>query len=482
MNFFKIITRFLVLLSIIFSGCSLPSAKKSKPNIVFLLADDMGYGDVNFIGNATETPNLNRLATEGVFFNNFYSAAPNCSPSRVGLLTGKAPEKTGMYSYRPANHPMHLPDEELTIAELLKTKGYQTAHFGKWHMGALPHDPELNHPQPDQQGFDYSFGTESNARPSHLNPNNFVRNGKPIGIIEGYSCQIVAREGIDWLSQRNENEPFFVYFAFHEPHSVVASPKELVDKYPDMPKKDAEYLANIDHLDMAIGKILDYLSVNNLIENTIIIFSSDNGSYRVASNGGLRAGKSSLYEGGIHVPGIIRWSGVTTEKKVIDTPAGFVDIVPTFCEILGINTPSGLDGTSILPLLKGNNFERKRPLYWFFYRTVPEIAIRVGDYMVLGLDNDTLPRTHSFAKGDLEYISSMKIKDYELYNVKNDFSQQEDLFKNHPDNTDLKLLIDNKLNELQSNLYPWKDLPMYPEKRRRPKSKMAAFSKRNGGL
>ena len=237
MNFFKIITRFLVLLSIIFSGCSLPSAKKSKPNIVFLLADDMGYGDVNLIGNATETPNLNRLATKGVFFNNFYSAAPNCSPSRVGLLTGKAPERTGMYSYRPANHPMHLPDEELTIAELLKTKGYQTAHFGKWHMGALPHDPDLNHPQPDQQGFDYSFGTESNARPSHLNPNNFVRNGKPIGIIEGYSCQIVAREGIDWLSQRNENEPFFVYFAFHEPHSVVASPKELVDKYPDMPKR-----------------------------------------------------------------------------------------------------------------------------------------------------------------------------------------------------------------------------------------------------
>ena len=156
--------------------------------------------------------------------------------------------------------------------------------------------------------------------------------------------------------------------------------------------------------------------------------------------------------------------------------------MPTFYEILGINTPIGLDGTSILPLLKGNNFERKRPLYWFFYRTVPEIAIRVGDYMVLGLDNDTLPRTHSFAKEDLEYISSMKIKDYELYNVKNDFSQQEDLFKNHPDNTDLKLLIDNKLNELQSNLYPWKDLPMYPEKRRRPKSKMAAFSKRNGGL
>lgn len=463
-------------------GCSLPEVVKPKPNIIFLLADDMGYGDVNFIGKSTETPNINRLAAEGVFFNNFYSAAPNCSPSRVGLLTGKAPEKTGMYSYRPANHPMHLPDEESTIAELLKTKGYQTAHFGKWHLGALPHDPKLNQPQPDQQGFDYSFGTEMNARPSHHNPNNFVRNGKPVGVIEGYACQIVAREGIDWLSRRSEKEPFFAYFAFHEPHSVVASPKQLVDKYSDMPKKDAEYLANIDNLDLAIGEILNYLTENNLMENTMIVFSSDNGSYRVKSNGGLRAGKSSLYEGGIHVPGIVRWHGTTTENRIIETPAGFVDIVPTLCDLLEIDPPENLDGTSILPLLKGEPFNRTNPLYWFFYRTVPEIAVRAGDYMVLGLDNDTLPRTHSFAQGDLEYISSMKIKDYELYNVKNDFSQQEDLFKNHADKKNLKLLIDNKLNELQTNMYPWKDLPMYLDRRRRPKSKMAAFGKRNGGI
>ena len=144
--------------------------------------------------------------------------------------------------------------------------------------------------------------------------------------------------------------------------------------------------------------------------------------------------------------------------------------------------PESLDGTSILPLLKGKHFKRTNPLFWYFYRTVPEIAVRVGDYMVLGLDKDTLPRTHSFARADLEYISSMKIKDYELYNLKNDFSQQEDLFKNHPNKKNLKLLIDNKLNELQANIYPWKDLPLYLERRRRLKSKMAAFSKRNGGL
>ena len=463
-------------------GCSPTRVEKPMPNIVFLLADDMGYGDVNFIGKATETPNLNRLAAEGFYFNNFYSAAPNCSPSRAGLLTGKAPERTGMYSYRPANHPMHLPDEESTIAELLKTKGYQTAHFGKWHLGALPNDPKLNHPQPAQQGFDYSFGTEMNASPSHRNPINFVRNGKRLGLMEGYACQLVAKEGIEWLSTRNEKEPFFAYFAFHEPHSVVASPKELIEKYHNMPKNDAEYLANIDNLDLAIGKILTYLKENNLMENTIIVFSSDNGSYRVESNGGLRAGKSSLYDGGIRVPGIIRWQGITTEKKIIETPVGFVDIVPTFCDLLEIDCPENLDGTSILPLLKEEMFERTNPLYWFFYRTVPEIAIRVGDYMVLGLDNDTLPRTHSFALRDLEYISSIKIKDYELYNLKNDFSQQEDLFKNHKDKEDLKLLIDNKLNQLQTNIYLWKDLPKYQDRRRRTKIKMAAFNKKNGGI
>ena len=182
------------------------------------------------------------------------------------------------------------------------------------------------------------------------------------------------------------------------------------------------------------------------------------------------------------MPGIVRWLGATAENKIIETPAGFVDIVPTLCDLLEIDPPENLDGTSILPLLKGEPFNRTNPLYWFFYRTVPEIAVRVGDYMVLGLDNDTLPRTHSFAQGDLEYISSMKIKDYELYNVKNDFSQQEDLFKNHANKKNLKLLIDNKLNELQTNIYPWKDLPMYLDRRRRPKSKMAAFGKNNGGI
>ena len=462
--------RVLILIGISFLiciSCDDPSGIEPKrPNIVFLLADDMGYGDYERIGGSTETPNLNRLADEGIFFNNFYAAGPNCSPSRAGLMTGKSPAKVGMYSYRPQNHPLHLPDQEITLAELLKTRGYQTAHIGKWHLGELTGNPEFDHPQPHDQGFDYSMGTENNAEPSHHNPRNFIRNGKALGKVEGYSCQIVAQECMDWLNQKSD-DPFFLYVAFHEPHAKVASPPELVEKYKNLPQKDAEYLANIDHLDSAIGRILNYLEQHDLMNNTIIMFSSDNGSYRLASNAGLKAVKSFLYDGGIRVPGIIRWSGIKTDRKVVEAPTGLVDLLPTLCEIVGIYPPDDLDGTSILPLLEGKPFERKLPLYWFFYRTSPEIAMRIGDHMILGLDNDTIPRPHQFSQDDLGYLKNISLKNYELYDLRNDFSQEKNLFHSHPKKDSLKQLIDHKLTEIKDNRFPWQNLPLKLEPRKK---------------
>ena len=462
--------RVLILIGVSFLiclSCDDPSGIEPKrPNIVFLLADDMGYGDYERIGGSTETPNLNRLADEGIFFNNFYAAGPNCSPSRAGLMTGKSPAKVGMYSYRPQSHPLHLPNQEITLAELLKTKGYQTAHIGKWHLGELTGNPEFDHPQPHEQGFDYSMGTENNAEPSHHNPVNFIRNGKALGKVEGYSCQIVAQECMDWLNQKSD-DPFFLYVAFHEPHAKVASPPELVEKYKNLPQKDAEYLANIDHLDSAIGRILNYLEQHDLMDNTIIMFSSDNGSYRLASNAGLKAVKSFLYDGGIRVPGIIRWSGIKTDKKVVEAPTGLVDLLPTLCEIVGIYPPDDLDGTSILPLLEGKPFERKLPLYWFFYRTSPEIAMRIGDHMILGLDNDTIPRPHQFSQDDLGYLKNISLKNYELYDLRNDFSQEKNLFHTHPKKDSLKHLIDHKLTEIKNNRYPWQNLPLKLEQRKK---------------
>ena len=435
---------------------------QQKPNILLMVADDMGYADLECYGGASKTPNLNKLAEDGIRFTNFYAAAPNCSPSRAGLLTGRVPARAGFYNYRPAGHPMHLKDSEITMAEILKNQGYQTAHIGKWHLGCLPQDPELNHPQPEDQGFDYSLGTENNATPSHRNPVNFIRNGKKVGQVQGYSCRILANEAKHWLiNQRQNEEPFFMYVAFHEPHAVVASPPALVEKYSNYPPKAAEYLANIENLDLAVGEIISYLKRNNLFENTLIIFSSDNGGYRKASNGELRAVKSYLYEGGIRVPGIFHWQGLGKQNSIIAEPAGFIDIVPTLCDLLKVSA-KGLpefDGTSILNLLNGKSFIRNNPLYWFFYRTSPEIAVRIGDYMIMGRDNDSVPRTHHFSEPDMEYIREMELADFELYNLTEDKVQNHNLILSNPDAERFKKIAGTKLLEIKQEGYKWNKLP-----------------------
>jgi len=461
----------LLLLVIIASSCTNEeSNNEKKPNFLIMLADDMGYGDPACYGGVSQTPNLNSLAEKGKRFTDFYAAAPNCSPSRAGLLTGRAPSMVGIYSYRPPNHPMHLRSNEITIAEILKNHGYQNSIFGKWHLGCLPQDSVLNHPQPDEQGFDYFFATENNAQPSHLNPVNFVKNGEPLGEIKGYSCQIIAGEAISWLENHyKEEEPFFMYLPFHEPHAKVASPPELVEKYNQYPPKDAEYLANIENLDLAIGQIIDYLKKKNIFNNTFILFASDNGSYRKASNGNLKAVKSYLYDGGIRVPGIIHWSALNNKSNnTIHEPAGLVDILPTICDILKIDPPDDkiMDGTSILNLIKGENFNRENPLFWFFYRTSPEIAVRTGNFMIMGKDNDTIPRTHQFAARDMNYIKNMDIKKYELYDLSDDISQSNNIFETHPDSNKYKKIVNDKLEEIQTQGYKWENLPLLENKRR----------------
>jgi len=437
-----------------------PQSRLEKPNILLLIADDLGYGDLGCYGGASATPNLDQLAADGLLFTGFYAAAPNCSPSRAGLMTGISPAKLGMYNYRPPNHPIHLRDSVVTIAEVLKKEGYQTAHIGKWHLGCLPQDSALQHPQPRDQGFDYSFGTENNAQPSHLNPVNFVRNGERLGVQEGYSCRILAEEAMQWLTnERQQENPFFLYLAFHEPHRKVASPPELVAKYGEYPPADAEYLANIENLDRAVGKLLDFMRAQGLLKNTLILFSSDNGSYRQASNGELRAVKSYLYEGGIRVPGIIYWEGLSQKGATISEPAGFVDIMPTICDLLDTSPPDGQDGTSLMPLLQGEPLERENPLYWFFYRTSPEIALRKGNHVVLGKDSDTIPRTHRFSAADMSYIKSMSLADYELYDLSKDTGQINNIFDKHPKGTAYERMIDNKLREIQEEGYFWRQLP-----------------------
>lgn len=413
--------------------------QSTPPNVVILLADDLGYTDLKCYGGEASTPNLDKLASDGMRFTEFYAPAPNCSPSRTGLLTGRMPSRVGMYSYRRDGHTMHMPGSEITVAELLKANGYQTAHFGKWHLGCLPQDVKLNQAQPSDQGFDFSLGTENNANPSHLNPVNYVRNGISEGEMNGYSCQILANEVKDWFQGMHDTKrPFFLYVAFHEVHSVVASPPELVEKYPGRSKKEAEYLANIENLDLACGKIIMELKNRGLLENTIVLFASDNGPYRNGSAGNMRGLKGEVYEGGIKIPGIIHWPDQIRAGRIEHTPSGLIDVLPTLGEICGFELPKDrkIDGCNIVPLLRGQAIQRNTPLTWFFYRSFPEISMRQGDFVIVGNALDSIPRTHPMSDLDMQFVKEIELHSFELHNLSTDPKQQINVSEQYPEQFD----------------------------------------------
>lgn len=423
-----------------------PAFAIDKPNFLLILLDDAGWTDVECFGSRIQTPNINRLAAQGMRFTDCHSAAPNCSPSRAGLLTGRTPSRIGIYSYLPANHVMHLRKEEVTIAELLKEKGYRTGHFGKWHLSRLQSDQ----PGPADQGFDYSLGTDNNASPSHHNPQNFIRNGDRVGVIQGYSCQIVVNETLAWLTQKgrgvsetdgDDPPPFFACVWFHEPHQPIASPPELIEKYrqlyPQLTQKEATYHANIENVDKAIGRLLDQLDALELSDNTVIFFTSDNGPLNRFSSQGLRGQKSHVWEGGHRVPGIWRWPGKFPAGSSCDVPISGIDYLPTVCELAGIAPPDWkLDGQSILPLLTGHveDFDRRQPLYWFFYRLNPAIALRSGSWSLIANTNDAnRPKAHGLLREDMPAIKSSKPTEFQLYNLQTDLRQQNDLSTAKPD-------------------------------------------------
>lgn len=448
--------------------------KMVYPNIIILLADDLGYADLSIYGGDAHTPSLDSLAHSGIRFTDFYAAAPNCSPSRAGLMTGIDPNILGVYNYLPPGHPMHLRTDVLSLARLVKKRDYATAHFGKWHLSCLPQNEKLNQPQPLGQGFDYSFGTENNAYPSHLNPVNFVRNRLTLKEQKGFSCDILVRDALNWLDDIEEENPYFLYMAFHEPHKKVASPPDLVSKYAkEYDKQDAEYLANVENMDKAIGRLLKGLREKGMDKNTFILFSSDNGSYRKGSNGNLLGGKSFVYEGGIRVPAIISWDKVIEAGQRSEKVAGLVDVMPTLCDLVDIRYPYSkqLAGTSLMPLIKQENFVRKKSLSWFFYRTKPEMAMRIDNYSLLASSPDTSMHTHAFTAPDMEHIKQLKLEKFELYDLAEDPSQSRDIFEEKGQySIALQVLLEKRFKEIQKNSYVWKELPAVGNKVRKKRS------------
>lgn len=425
------------------TGLLATEASARKPNVILLLLDDAGWTDTGGFGGRMQTPTFDRLGTEGMRFSDCHAAAPNCSPSRAGILTGRNPTRVGIYSYLPENHPMHLRAEEITVAELARGAGYRTGHFGKWHVSDLDNKTQ---PGPLEQGFDYSLATSNNAAPSHRDPVNFVRNGKPVGKIEGYSCQIVVDEALAWLkgigASGKKAAPFLACLWFHEPHTPIASPPELVaayqDRYPGISPREATYLANVENVDRAVGRLLAQLDQWGLADDTVIWFTSDNGPVSASSRGELRGLKSNVWEGGHRVPGIIRWPGRVAAGSHCDVPVSGIDFLPTFCALAGIELPRDrvIDGVSLLPLWLGQpaTFRRDTPLYWNFYRLTPSLAIREGDWaLVARTDDADRPKAHQLLREDMPYMRTAKPNQFELYNLRQDPGQTRDLSSEHPD-------------------------------------------------
>lgn len=392
-----------------------------RPNIVVFLVDDMGWGDSATYGHPLiQTPNLDKLASQGVKFTQCYSACGVCSPSRAAILTGRTPYRNGVWRHLSGNHETYLRTSEITYPKLLKNAGYETCHVGKWHLNSKPHFNNPDFPQPGDHGYDYWLYTHNNASPSHKNPDNFFRNGEPVGEIESYSAQFVAAEAERWLTEiRDPEKPFALSVWLHEPHSPIASDPKFMALYDD--HENAKYMGNITQLDAALGQVMDALGEVDAADDTLLIFTSDNGPVANfgGTTGGLRGGKRSGYEGGIRVPGVARWPGHIEPGTISDVPVIGSDIFVTALEIAGVPIPDDrtIDGVSMIPAFAGKPVEREIPMFWRTHvsQAGDRVAMRIGDWKIVS--NDTLTK-------------------FQLFEVQKDWKEENDLASDMPEKTE----------------------------------------------
>lgn len=416
----------------------------SRPNFVIVLADDLGYGDLGCYGaKETRTPHLDAFAAEGLRLTSCYAGAPVCSPSRASLMTGRFSQRVGIHDWIPYDCPMHLRKSEITIATLLRQAGYDTCQSGKWHLNGLFNKP--GQPQPADHGFSHWFATQNNALPNHRDPTNFARNGQQVGPLSGYAGPLVASEAIRWLREgRNAEQPFFLYVAFHEPHEPIATDPEFARLYPSDDPSFSAHQGNITQMDHAFGQLLTALDELQLRDDTFVMFTSDNGPAITAmhphgSAGPLRDKKGSVYEGGIRVPGIIRWPGHTTPGSESDEPVCGVDLLPTLCAITGIEVPSDrkIDGVNILPILENKPITRPTPLFWQRIRATGgpyQVAMRDGDWKILATIRDVPTKGPvDIRPGDMQALKTAPLDQFVLYNLKEDIAEQNDRAKSDPE-------------------------------------------------
>lgn len=334
---------------------SVYAADNTRPNVLIIVSDDHGYGDVSCYAHPKEvhTPNIDRIARQGIRFTQGYANAYVCAPSRAAILTGTYPQRYGFYT--ASDSRAGLPLNQVTLADILKRRGYRTCALGKWHLGIQPE----YHPM--KRGFDEFYGFLGHGGHDYFNLkkseyyNSILRNNDPVDET-GYLTDNLGREAVAFLA-RNEKNPFFLYLAFNAVHAPMQGKPELIRRYDTgKPQRDI-LMAMLESEDNAIGKVLDELKKRKLERNTIVVFVSDNGGARANSsdNGPLRDFKQSVYEGGIRVPLLISWPGRLRENTVSREPVMFLDIMPTIAAATGASLPSGnnLEGKNLLPLLTG---------------------------------------------------------------------------------------------------------------------------------
>ena len=444
--------KFLLILLSLACASSVLAAEARPPNIVFILADDLGWTDTTTYGSKYyETPHIDRLAEQGLKFNRYYNS-PNCQPTRAAILSGQYAARTGVYTVgsvdrfkwesrplRPAENVRALPLDKITIAQSLQKAGYATGMFGKWHLGS---DSEHH---PSKRGFDEAVVSMH----KHFNFRTIPEVPRPEG---QYLADFLTDRSIEFIN-RHKDRPFFLYLPHFGVHSPYQAKPDLIAKFkgkrPAGGHNSPVYAAMIASVDESVGRVMALLDELDLADNTVVIFSSDNGGAggyiregvkrsEITDNAPLRSGKGSLYEGGVRVPFIVRWPGKVASGTTSDVPAIHVDLYPTFLEIAGTTAPADyvLDGESLMPLFRAAKSTLKRDaIYHHFpgylgagggtWRTTPVGVIHSGDWKLMEFFEDNR---------------------HELYNLKEDVGEKVNLAKELPD----------KAKELHAKMVAWR--------------------------
>ncbi len=394
------------------------------PNILIILGDDHGYGDISaHRGPHIQTPNIDRIAENGIRLTQFYANSSVCSPSRAALMTGRYPDRVGVPGVirtYPESNWGYFSRDAITLPSMLKQKDYHTSIIGKWHLGLEPE----NHPC--KRGFDHFHGFLGDMMDdyyTHLrHDQNYMRKDLEVIDPRGHATDLFTEWATEVIhGHAHSSQPFFLYLAYNAPHTPIQPPEDWIERVrqrePDASPERVKYIALVEHMDAGIGRVLDALEQTGQLSNTLVIYTSDNGGQLNvgATNGDLKGGKGQMYEGGIRVPTCAMWADGIEKGQVCDNVAMLMDLFPTACEIAGASVNHEIEGLSILPTLRGENQDfSDRAMYW---------VRKDGGPSFLGLNQ------HAVRRGNIKLLHNSPFEPLELYDLGNDPQEASDQAK-----------------------------------------------------